>query len=447
MTSRAWTFTVNNYTEREQTHIDELTSDKRFRYVCYGVEIGEQGTPHLQGYLELSTTMRLKGLKNINGLARAHLEARKGTREQARTYCMKDGDFHEFGSWLAGGQGSRTDWHELHAIIASGASFHDIAEQFPEQAIKYASGIQTCLRHAKQATGEARLHHEFKDFKPYKWQQTLINDLQKKPNPRKVIWFVDPEGNKGKTHMARYLCATEKACVLSNCRSADAAHAYNGERVVVFDFTRETEERINYSIIEQIKNGLIFSPKYDSCTKVHSIPHVVCLSNFSPDKSKLSIDRWDIRTLTDDSTLHQIVPEDALMTPVSEAFDAYTGLPLLDEVDQLINELATEVNITFRCQETYDLPPTLTTVADVIMITADHSDQVTLRDELDTTGAGNTVSAPDSPRFSDEERKFEYFCNALEDDEFESCEEHPDIETETDDEESSFDEFDDSMII
>ena len=39
----------------------------------------------------------------------------------------------------------------------------------------------------------------------------------------------------------------------------------------------------------QLHLSIYLSTKYDT-------PHVVCFSNFHPDKSKLSWDRWDIRS-------------------------------------------------------------------------------------------------------------------------------------------------------
>jgi len=82
--------------------------------------------------------------------------------------------------------------------------------------------------------------------------------------------------------------------MVTNGKCADIAHAYNYEEIVVFDFSREQEERINYQIIEKFKDGRIFSPKYDSKCKVFKGARVIVFSNFDPDKSKLSEDRWDV---------------------------------------------------------------------------------------------------------------------------------------------------------
>lgn len=52
---RNWCWTLNNYYDEELFEIDTLcdNADNNVRGVCYGKEIGENNTPHLQGYIEL----------------------------------------------------------------------------------------------------------------------------------------------------------------------------------------------------------------------------------------------------------------------------------------------------------------------------------------------------------------------------------------------------------
>jgi hypothetical protein len=109
-------------------------------------------------------------------------------------------------------------------------------------------------------------------------------------------------GNTGKTWMSRYLLATlrENCIRLENSKSDNIKYAYNGERVVIFDFGRSQADHVNYEVIESVKNGIMFSGKYESCSKTFDIPHVVIFANFEPDLTKLSADRWDVRHFTED---------------------------------------------------------------------------------------------------------------------------------------------------
>ena len=52
-------------------------------------------TPHLQGYVHFKNEKSLKQLKAL--MPRAHVEARKGTIQQAIEYCQKEGDWEEHG--------------------------------------------------------------------------------------------------------------------------------------------------------------------------------------------------------------------------------------------------------------------------------------------------------------------------------------------------------------
>jgi len=90
--SRNFCFTINNYTE------DVLNSilDADCTYIIVGKEKGEEcGTPHLQGFVSFKNARSLKNLKKIN--ATAHWEIARGTPQQNRDYCSKQGDFQERG--------------------------------------------------------------------------------------------------------------------------------------------------------------------------------------------------------------------------------------------------------------------------------------------------------------------------------------------------------------
>lgn len=92
--SRAWCFTVNNYTENDEELLRATAQDAV--YMVFGRERGESGTPHLQGYVYFGT---LKSARRIRTLlpSGAHHERAKGNSLQNFQYCSKEGDFEEFG--------------------------------------------------------------------------------------------------------------------------------------------------------------------------------------------------------------------------------------------------------------------------------------------------------------------------------------------------------------
>lgn len=135
------------------------------------------------------------------------------------------------------------------------------------------------------------------------WQQMVYNILLEKPDPRKILWLWEPTGNAGKTAMAKYICSKMEAIYL-NGKGADAKYAVatmvqKGKPldVVIFGYPRSTAEFIQYGCIEEIKDGIFFSAKYESGMIMYNTPHVVVFSNEEPDYSKMSADRWDVRCI------------------------------------------------------------------------------------------------------------------------------------------------------
>ena len=110
--AKGWCFTLNNYTDDEQSTLRQVFSDTDvFSYAIFGRELSDSGTPHLQGYLACTKKQRLQPLKVLLKIDRVHLEKRKGSHQQALDYCKKEADFEEFGN-VGTSQGSRTRYRE-----------------------------------------------------------------------------------------------------------------------------------------------------------------------------------------------------------------------------------------------------------------------------------------------------------------------------------------------
>lgn len=86
--TRAWCFTLNNYTNRHIEQRELRVENKERLYLGYAKEVGSNGTPHLQGARYTPKKITLTGLKTIigPGLKAIHREIIKGTWEQAITY-------------------------------------------------------------------------------------------------------------------------------------------------------------------------------------------------------------------------------------------------------------------------------------------------------------------------------------------------------------------------
>lgn len=105
-------FTLNNYTLEEE--LDLLCTGLPITYIIYGYEIGENGTPHLQGYCELNHKMRTRTIKKLGlGFERMHIENRKGKQSEAINYCKKDNNWIEYGNPKTLVQGQRRDLDDV----------------------------------------------------------------------------------------------------------------------------------------------------------------------------------------------------------------------------------------------------------------------------------------------------------------------------------------------
>lgn len=129
---RAWVYTCNNFTDDDKRSFAALA--ERAVYWCQAPEVGESGTPHLQGFIRFENAISLQSLKKSN--ARAHFAAAKGTDKQNRTYIFgpydKDDkhkpanpDAEELGTMAE--QGKRTDIEVVREQVVAGQSMQQIA--------------------------------------------------------------------------------------------------------------------------------------------------------------------------------------------------------------------------------------------------------------------------------------------------------------------------------
>lgn len=122
--SARWCFTLNNPTDDETEQVFGWDN----KYLVVGNEVGESGTRHLQGFVVFQSRKRLAGVKALQ--PRAHWEVTRGTSKQAADYCMKDGEFEEFGDLpdnAKGGEGERERW-----VAAKAAALRGDIDDVPE---------------------------------------------------------------------------------------------------------------------------------------------------------------------------------------------------------------------------------------------------------------------------------------------------------------------------
>lgn len=287
--SKHWCFTLNNYTDDD---VERLKNPGvAIEYLVCGREVGESGTPHLQGFVKFRDRKRLNAVKTIIG-QHGHYECARLV-PAAIKYCKKDGDFFEFGS-LQGGAGRRSDLEEFKTAVKSGML--DLCEIRENHSEVYARYTRYCLEYIDQHRPERpqKLHPL------YPWQAELSEALKRNADDRTICFVVDPKGNSGKTWFAHYFCSLHPNCqVLLPGRKVDMAMTLDvSVRVLFLDAPRcKNGEFIQYDFLEDVKNGYVFSSKYESRIKKLGKVHVVVLMNEQPDMTKLSADRYKVINL------------------------------------------------------------------------------------------------------------------------------------------------------
>lgn len=120
---RSVCFTINN--PKDIPKIKEFLATAR--YAVYGEEVGESGTPHLQGYVEFHNPRSFKAIHAA--LEKGHLERRRGTRWEASQYCKKEATViweHGVAPEEEMREGKRSDLDLLHEEVGEGASLRSI---------------------------------------------------------------------------------------------------------------------------------------------------------------------------------------------------------------------------------------------------------------------------------------------------------------------------------
>lgn len=203
---REWVWRLSNPTVTGEDYATTLRANPTVRYFSFQLEIGEEGTPHFQGYLELLAATRFNAVKTLLG-PQVHLERRRGSREQARSYTQKDdtradGPW-EGGEWREAAQGARNDVRAAMATLSTTRDLTATAIEHPNEWLKFHRGfeswysytqpkrpiapIEVILLYGKTGTGKTRrafetwpnLHRKAPDtrwFDGYNDQKELLLD-------------------------------------------------------------------------------------------------------------------------------------------------------------------------------------------------------------------------------------------------------------------------------
>lgn len=240
--AKVWCFTLNNYTNDDENALQDI---EIAIYILYGREVGENGTPHLQGMVEFPIRKTFNQVKAINGLQRAHIEVCYNPQASVE-YCKKDGDVFERGE-LSRGQGRRSDLDEtMDRLVSNSLSPMD------------------WLRRGRNLT-VAMFEHD---------RQTIphVRDIRVK-----VYW--GPTGT-GKTYSAIDFDGGDYYIYNREANGGNWFDGYRGESRLIIDEFNPSQFPINnlkrlldcYKIMLPVKGGFVWG----------KFTEVIITSNYSP---------------------------------------------------------------------------------------------------------------------------------------------------------------------
>lgn len=239
--SKYWLGTFNNYTEEECTVLVKELEQKCDKFVMQE-EVGEGGTPHLQ--VKVCFT---KKLRPVGAFTSKKIHWERSSMWKGWEYCAKD-NTHVGRRWTKG------------VVIP----------------------------------------RKIEVDEPYGWQLKVVDICKKEPERRVIYWFWSPKGGVGKTELCKYIKMNFNALMVcgkaSDMKCAIALRQKNEKPfpdILLMNIPRSIEH-ISYGGIEEIKDGIFFSGKYESDDIIMPTAHLIVFANQEPDYEKMSEDRWKV---------------------------------------------------------------------------------------------------------------------------------------------------------
>ena len=146
------------------------------------------------------------------------------------------------------------------------------------------------------------------DFDRSPWMHDCFALLQTDPHSREVWWIWEPVGKSGKTIFCKWYQSIYGDCLVLEGKASDMKNGiikYRKKhdcvpRVVLCNVPRSKDSKhISWCGIEQVKDMLFYSGKYEGGMVNDKHPHVLFFANWEPDVEELSGNRWQIVRIPD----------------------------------------------------------------------------------------------------------------------------------------------------
>lgn len=261
--SRAWCFTWNNYRQHDiDTLLTYFSSVDGLKYVFQQEQCPETSTPHLQGVMRFPNAVCMNFQDNIS--KKIHWE-RCRNWNKSKAYC------------------SKVD-----------------------------SRVGNVFTNVENLKIRQPLINHFDISIATDWQSDILQLIETNPDDRTINWYWEDEGKVGKSRLTRHILLKYKNSALAVLGSnrdilygitTFVKNEKNDLKILIIDVPRSSYHNISYKAMEQVKNGFFFNSKYESEMVIFNPPHIIVFSNFPPDYPELSVDRWNVVKINQESSV------------------------------------------------------------------------------------------------------------------------------------------------
>lgn len=203
---------------------------------------------------------------------------------------------------------NRLHWQGFATARGKGYRFSQLTKQYPgvHWSPTYANEEQNLAYCKKDGDWEQRGYPApivtIECLRP--WQEAVKAKILAPPDGRSITWVWEPNGNIGKSAFAKHMIVRYNCTYIDQGKKADIInHIFNTDMDkcggIIIDIPRNTGNKISYSAVESLLNGMIFNSKYETGSKLFNPVNICVFSNFPPERTMLSGDRWKVFEIRD----------------------------------------------------------------------------------------------------------------------------------------------------